>query len=88
MSRTACSLSMLWMNKPVLGFFSTAGEAGLAAGLVDGVLVDGRSAEVLFQPGVVPLTFSGACVEGCVDGACLSELGATEGAALVVVVGG
>lgn len=80
------------MNRPVLGFFSIAGEAGLLAGLVDGVSVEGRSADVLFQPGAAPLTFSGACAGGCVDGACFSELGAAEGAAegaaLVVVVVG
>ena len=64
----------------MLGFFSTAGEAGLVVGLVDGALVEGRSADVLFQPGVAPLTCSGACVAGCDGGACFSELGATDGA--------
>ena len=80
------------MNKPVLGFFSTAGEAGLLAGLVDGVPVVGRSADVLFQPDVAPFTFSVVGAGDCADGACFSELvtadGAAEGAALVVVVVG
>lgn len=64
----------------------------MLAGLVDGVAVEGRSADVLFQPGVAPFTFSVVCAGDCVDGACFSELvaaeGAVEGTVLVVVVVG
>jgi len=52
MFRTASSFSRLWTNRPVLGFFSTAGEAGFAA---DGVALS-------FE--VVPLRDSGAASAG------------------------
>ena len=55
MSRTACSFSMLWINRPVLGFFSTAGEAGFFS-------PEGFALE-LSQP-VVPFVFSKG-LEGC-----------------------